>query len=383
MIGLTVCCVVVRKKGNNGSVESGGGTGGSGDHSAQYKAPVPSAPDAPEAPEAPEETWRLPGPCSSSSSSSLALQHLQRHSAYTQENKGSGSTCSATSGIVFFFLEQLPPSAEYCQQGGRAGGGRTIARPSPTFSCSVCLDDEVQEGVTCNLGHFICKTNGCMGNTVRDQIQSHVTFKEQNKCQIYCSICLVNRTEGRRPFSEAEVCQFSPSPVISEYIKACKDVDIVAATDALRKDFETKMAADISLKEQRIQQHRLAIVDSILTDKCPNPRCGTALDLDTLDFASNCMALKCSSCPNAQQCCGWCFQHCGVDAHPHVKACKLNPTADKNFFTSREAYFTVQRRRKRGKIEAYLQAEVAAEIRPDVRAAVAMQTDPLGARYLV
>ena len=68
-------------------------------------------------------------------------------------------------------------------------------------------------------------------------------------------------------------------------------------------------------EDERIAAHRLAIIESCLTLRCP--RCATAF----LDY-SGCDAVQCSRPGCGCSFCALCLKDCGVDAHAHVLAAK-------------------------------------------------------------
>jgi hypothetical protein len=130
----------------------------------------------------------------------------------------------------------------------------------------------------------------------------------------------------------------------------------VASLRAVR-EVESRYKHSMRLKEDRIvqyadsdarvQQHRLRIVEDILTLKCRRPECDAAI----LDF-DGCFAVRCFRC--AWTFCGWCLEECNNDSqifllegdtteeevirraisvsassstasHKHVAACARNP----------------------------------------------------------
>ena len=101
----------------------------------------------------------------------------------------------------------------------------------------------------------------------------------------------------------------------------------------------------LSAVEREVHAARAAIVDGILTLKCPRAGCGQAF----ADF-EGCFALTCGRC----RCgfCAWCLEDCGNDAHAHVAQC---PEGAQNGYYGTFAQFEehhVQRRRRQ--VEAFL-----------------------------
>tara|TARA_B110000483_G_scaffold233266_1_gene301826 strand:+ start:276 stop:950 length:675 start_codon:yes stop_codon:yes gene_type:complete len=96
-----------------------------------------------------------------------------------------------------------------------------------------------------------------------------------------------------------------------------------------------------------VEKARNYIVDNILTIRCPNDRCGAAI----LDF-EGCMALICKRCKAGI--CAKCFEHCGKDAHAHLRKgeCKIDP--DKSYFATNEYIANVQSLYKTRKLKEYL-----------------------------
>jgi hypothetical protein len=91
-----------------------------------------------------------------------------------------------------------------------------------------------------------------------------------------------------------------------------------------------------------------------------------------LDF-SGCCAVTCSQ-PCGAGFCGFCFKHCGTNAHPHVQVCEFNPNPG-TYFASAAEISSAQGVVKRKRLIAYLkgvaskddQATILQDIRKDLQ----------------
>ena len=96
-----------------------------------------------------------------------------------------------------------------------------------------------------------------------------------------------------------------------------------------------------------VERARNYIADNILTIRCPNERCGAAI----LDF-TGCLALICARC--SAGICAKCFEHCGKDAHPHIRNGECKIDADKSYFASQDYINNVQMVYKTRKLNEYM-----------------------------
>lgn len=107
-----------------------------------------------------------------------------------------------------------------------------------------------------------------------------------------------------------------------------------------------------------VERARNYIADNILTIRCPNERCGAAI----LDF-TGCLALNCARC--SAGICAKCFEHCGKDAHPHIRNGECKIDADKSYFASQDYINNVQMVYKTRKLNEYMKtlpARVSSEV---------------------
>ena len=116
-----------------------------------------------------------------------------------------------------------------------------------------------------------------------------------------------------------------------------------------------------------VERARNYIADNILTIRCPNERCGAAI----LDF-TGCLALICARC--SAGICAKCFEHCGKDAHPHIRNGECKIDADKSYFASQDYINNVQMVYKTRKLNEYMKtlpprvsSEVLAKYRVEIK----------------
>lgn len=131
----------------------------------------------------------------------------------------------------------------------------------------------------------------------------------------------------------------------SAFLKGCELSKERRTIEEFKRVETERVQRESALSE--VEKARNHIVDNILTIRCPNDRCGAAI----LDF-TGCLALKCARCKIGI--CAKCFEHCGTDAHVHIKngACKID--SNKQLFANDEYIKNVQMLYKTRKLNEYM-----------------------------
>jgi hypothetical protein len=124
-------------------------------------------------------------------------------------------------------------------------------------------------------------------------------------------------------------------------------------------------------QEAAVLRHRKAIVNDILTLKCPRQACRCAF----IDF-SGCFALTCTQCKC--EFCAYCLEDCGGDAHRHVANCQYNIAPGKGVFASFHVFERAQRDRRTRLIREYLAQHVDTAMRAPLVQALARDLADLG-----
>jgi hypothetical protein len=112
-------------------------------------------------------------------------------------------------------------------------------------------------------------------------------------------------------------------------------------------------------KDRAVLQARkkiIAIIEDILTIKCPRQHCRQAF----VDFDA-CFALTCDACTCAF--CAYCLQDCGGDAHRHVANCQYNIAPGKDVFASVQVFERAQMERRTRLLKEHLAHHVKAGVR--------------------
>ena len=163
-----------------------------------------------------------------------------------------------------------------------------------------------------------------------------------------------------------------------------------AYLDARRRVHEAQLAAEHNAQLAALREElgrrkvendpvapiRTAIVDDILTLRCPRAACRQAF----LDF-DGCLALQCRREGCGAHFCGICMAECATsrDAHLHAQHCKYG---NGTYYANGDAVARLQNEARKDKLRALLQplapqlaAAVLAQVRPELQG-VGLQFGP-------
>ena len=233
----------------------------------------------------------------------------------------------------------------------------------PLQECVICLNEtlENERPVVCRgIGenrHHMHKA--CFSLNVSHQIaaENRIRFRANDR-NIVCPNCFV-------VFEDREIINNVENEIWNDVKRARDDVQLQIAAEELemrRRAEEDRRREAAGSREGRVILHRNHIIENILTLKCP--RCRQAI----YDFQEgDCFAITCAcNC----RFCGWCLTDCGDDAHPHVRACPLNPRPNRLFAPVAEFHRNHNERRRQS-VQQYLDSDaVAAEDRQYVLEAI-------------
>ena len=188
----------------------------------------------------------------------------------------------------------------------------------------------------------------CFSLTVSNQlaVNDRIRFRENNR-KIVCPNCF-------GAYKDKDIITNVDNELWNLFLEARDDVQRQITEEELQrrvKEEEDKRRQAAGHREGRVERHRNYIVENILTLKCP--RCRQAI----LDFQEgDCFAIRC-----ACRCsfCGWCLADCGNDAHPHVRACPLNPRPN-DIYGSVAEFHHHHNARKRQSILQYIDSNLVA-----------------------
>jgi hypothetical protein len=258
----------------------------------------------------------------------------------------------------------------------------------PTVECVACFDSFPQvDGITCDIGtgkpekHFFCgpKCNNCFQLYVVSQLDrsdpyARLQFADQNDSKVICPAC----RPAIVPYQDnaLKLCVDQPTWVM--YQQAIEEVKAVQkeqqSDDRWHRKLDSMTVAAQSPTD-RVNQHRMHIVQEILTNRCPNPQCRRPF----FDWA-NCFAVTCIC---RTEFCGWCGRDFAVfkpkGRHEHIAECPENVTKRGNAYDGSAAdYRRSQAVQKARKVAAYFQDKVAAADRAAVIAAISIDLNDLG-----
>ena len=279
--------------------------------------------------------------------------------------------------------EELTNSAAVTALAGELAQLRleNTARQGKVIVCVSCYDDfPSSAGVECTATasekHFLC--DGCFEVCVASQTGADyrgVFVRHGSQC--VCSFCLPASVNA---FSDRQLATHTNDTVFAQFRKAAEEVVQVQVTtqvtgELTRKHKENIAAmrveiANATAQERRILEHRLHIVEEILTLKCQHRGCGAAI----FDFDS-CFAVTCNLCGN--EFCAWCLLDCGEDAHKHVMQCRESKSPGSVHGTF-DQFNEHQNSKRKQRVEQYLAQAVSAEDRVAVMRAIEVDLRDLG-----
>ena len=254
------------------------------------------------------------------------------------------------------------------------------ARQGKVMSCLSCYDDYPSSaGVECTAAaakHFLC--DGCFEVSVVSQVSADYRGEfVRHASQCVCQFCLPASVSA---FSDRQLANHTSDVLFAQYRKATEEVVQVRVTrqvtsELLRKHKENiavmrQEIANASAQERIIFEHRLTIVEEILTLTCQHRGCGAAI----FEFDA-CFAVRCNLCGN--DFCAWCLLDCGRDAHEHVKRCPESKHPG-SVYGTKEQFEDHQNGRRKLKVQQYLAQTVAAKDRAAVKTAIEVDLRDLG-----
>ena len=199
----------------------------------------------------------------------------------------------------------------------------------------------------------------CFSLNVSNQLaaENRIRFRENNR-KIVCPNC-------SGAYEDIAVITNVQDDLWNSVLEARDDVQRQITEEELDMRLQAeqeRVRIAAAHRENRVVLHRNHIIENILTLKCP--RCRQAI----YDFQEgDCFAITCAcNC----RFCGWCLTDCGDDAHPHVRACPLNPRPNRLFAPVAEFHRNHNERRRQS-VQQYLDSDaVAAEDRQYVLEAI-------------
>lgn len=116
-----------------------------------------------------------------------------------------------------------------------------------------------------------------------------------------------------RPRLNPQGIEVAPPPARAEQ---------ASARTLLSPDTERTVSEVVTVPPRTADEAR-ARITALLTLRCPNARCASAICMD--EAFDQCFALRCASCPT--NFCAWCFRITpeGEDPHSHVLDCAAAP----------------------------------------------------------
>lgn len=244
-----------------------------------------------------------------------------------------------------------------------------------THKCEICFEDNIpaSKGVTCRNRahpHFFCgaERNDCFGAMVSSQSSDYGSFV-RNSLGIVCGVCMALVPRVVTAFDASVVARHSSDEALSTFIRAntnagrCEgqralEDQRLQHLDEMQRMKEAAMADTARLAASR-ERHRLRIMDTIVTLRCPH--CSLAI----LDF-DGCFAVehRADDTVHGHGCglffCGWCLAKFlnNTDCHIHVKSCAHNLHPRTYFGTFPADFNRVHGARRRNLVLQYLQDNI-------------------------
>jgi len=205
--------------------------------------------------------------------------------------------------------------------------------------CVVCLDDEVRESEALCCSGTRAEGGDEEGGATEERVASphyvcHVCTRQmaalaaaepRTTCRrLFCPLKSVGRCEANA-YTDAALAIALDEGGFEAYLKSRADLIEAAADARVQREIAAELERLRGLGERRrsIEAATRAIVEDVLTLKCPRQGCRRAF----VDF-TGCMALSCAGCGAGF--CAWCLRDCGKDAHSHVWLCDAKPHHVKN-----------------------------------------------------
>jgi serine/threonine protein kinase len=236
-------------------------------------------------------------------------------------------------------------------------------------SCVTCWSKfHVDDGLECGAEarHFMCRD--CANVSAKSIVDKSIARAAPMTCSV--DLC-----EGE--LSHARLAKLTDDKVFADYSKKLNDVLELR----VNQDWQLRLRAELQAqrrllrddlpREERIAAHRQHVCDRLLSLQCPS------CDAVFVDF-TDCFALECALC--GTEFCAWCLANCGDSnaAHLHVAHCAKNITEPRSVFGSAQQFRDCHRQRREFLVRDYLQTSVPADLRDDVKRALATDLNDVG-----
>ncbi len=220
------------------------------------------------------------------------------------------------------------------------------------YECCCCFNAcrNIDQGVKCKCGCFICAVENCLVSFVETSIPEI----HEGKGRILCPMCKdkldIQLIAQQLPPEKWELLHEAivDSEVKSEYERLQSDFDrrLQDKVEELMAEYACGNVENLTKEKAKLNAARARNV--ALNLKCPH--CDTVY----FDF-EGCMALKCSTCMKCF--CGYC--HIGFESsqgtHQHVRACLMNETRNGSYYANANEVKVAQRRYRTRELKKFLQ----------------------------
>lgn len=257
--------------------------------------------------------------------------------------------------------------------------------------CATCFESNKQ-GFVCSGGHVLCwgpaPDDNCLVDYVRScarpdaQASSIDKATGRVRCPNLGCVAFID------PFGVAKAG--GKKEIVDLLVKIEADAKTASALqeELAKQERRLKQETERILAIQDLDERKAEILcrkirEDELNYKCP--RCKRAFIFDTSkspDDGGNrgeCLAFKCQSKDCRAGFCGWCFQDCGDDAHPHVRSCR---EGNGGLFdlTQEQKQFDNHHRAKRESAIRAITSKETKEVQAHIQRLLEKDLSPLGIR---
>lgn len=213
--------------------------------------------------------------------------------------------------------------------------------------CQCCFEERnIDQGIECKNGHFICSVEECLDKFVKCIIP---VIGQEGKLSCPCCQC-----ELDLQIIAAHLCKNT----WKDLNDAILDSKMKLKYASLQSDFDQRLKKKVdelineygdqtSVMKEKAKMNAAKIRNEVLNLKCPH--CSTAY----IDF-TGCMALQCETCKG--NFCGYCHTktESSSGAHNHVRTCIMNETRTGSYYATEEEIKAAQRRYRTRELKKFI-----------------------------
>lgn len=219
------------------------------------------------------------------------------------------------------------------------------------ISCTCCFEDRnMDEGISCEKGHFFCSINESEENCFNMLVKSTIPQLKGHNGKVLC-------TCGAH-FQLQAVANHLPTSTWELLQEAVMDIKVQSRVEKLESEFDCRLkkrieelmdnyGSALQLTKEHAKINAAEARNDALNLKCPHC-CTVYAEFD------GCMALCCATCKG--NFCGYCHKatESSSGAHSHVRECLMNETSNGSYYATPEEIRNAQRRYRTRQIKKFL-----------------------------